>query len=53
LGELSSADLTGAGWLGMKFNIADIYRQVLMALNYDPNRVIAAAQDTALPWMFK
>ncbi len=45
-GEITSTDLTGNGWLPVKYNLVEVYRQVLQKMNLDPDAIVG---DTVGP----
>ena len=52
IGEITTGDLTGGGWLPMKVNVIEIYRQVVARMGYDPNLVMENPTQTTLPSLF-
>lgn len=53
IGNVTSADLTDNGWLPMKINVLDFYRQLVVRMGYDPNAIFSAATDSQLNGIFK
>lgn len=51
-GELTHADLTGDGWLPMRYHIVDVYRQATAALGYEPDRIFERPNAAAIPQLF-
>ena len=52
VGEVTQSDLTGEGWLPMRYHIVDVYRQATASLGYDPDRVFERPTAAALPALF-
>lgn len=52
IGELTPSSLTGYGWLPPVYNIAEVYRRVITALDLDPDRIIPASEGPALTGLF-
>jgi len=40
-GEILPADLTDEGWLPMKYNVVELYRRILIKMNYDPDAIFS------------
>ena len=51
-GNLVTTDLTSAGWLPMRFNIVEVYRQVFAQMGYDPNQVFEQVPGASLGGIF-
>lgn len=52
VGDISSSDLTSYGWLQMKINVIEIYRQLIARMGYDPNLIFETPAQTVLPTLF-
>ncbi len=52
VGEVTSSELTDNGWLPMRYNIVDIYRQIFAHMNYDPSRIFESTGDAVIPALF-
>lgn len=51
-GNLTNSDLTAEGWLPMKFNIVEVYRQLFANMGYDPDRVFERVPGASLGGLF-
>jgi len=51
-GSILPTHLTGGGWLPMNYNLVEIYRRILMRMDYDPDQIFETPGGPQLTGLF-
>lgn len=51
-GEVTVSDLTGGGWIPMRYNVVEVYRRIIERMGLDPNAIFAQPGGPSLAGLF-